>query len=94
MVCKFLFVNDGAEKQSVDMLKENIKYVLNVDGKTVHCLVTMLSNDLTTYMGILDADESRKVVVLAECEEEMLKDTSVIYWQVERGEENASIQVQ
>ncbi len=94
LVCNFVFVNDGAEKQSVDMLKESIKYVLNADGKTVHCLVTMLSNDLTTYMGILDADESRKVVVLAECEEEMLKDTVEIYLQVERGEETASVQVQ
>ena len=37
LVCNFVFVNDGAEKQSVDMLKENIKYVLNEGTEAISC---------------------------------------------------------
>lgn len=78
-VCRLVLVNDGASKQSVDMLRGNIQYQLVVDGKTVNCLMTMLSNDLTTYMGILEADESRKVQVLTEIEKEIIEQAEEIY---------------
>ena len=82
LICNCVLINDGADKQSVDMLLHNIKYIMNVDGTTVNCSVTMLSNDLTTYLGILDADESRKVIVIAECEEELLANAEKIYLEV------------
>ncbi len=93
MICEFVLMNDGAEKQSVDMLRDNIKYVLNVDGKAIPCSVTMLSNDLSTYLGILDADESRKVVVVTEEEAEFLINAKDIYFEVQRGEFIAAIPI-
>ena len=93
VVCNFVLVNDGAEKQSVDMLRESIRYTFEVSGESVNSLVTMLSNDLTTYLGILDSDESRKVVVIAECEASMLSEDAEIYLEVQRGESKATIQI-
>ena len=93
LVCDFVLVNDGAQKQTVDMLLDSIKYTFVVDEEVVNAQVTMLSNDLATYMGILDADEARKVVLLAEGEEEKIATAKNIYLQVQRGEEIATIQI-
>ena len=93
LVCNFVLVNDGAQKTSVDMLLESIKYTFSIDEEIVNAQVTMLSNDLSTYMGILDADEARKVVLLAEYEETKLNEAECIYLQVQRGEETATIQI-
>ena len=93
LICNFVLMNNGAEKQKIDMLQDNINYILNVDGKTINCLVTMLSNDLTTYMGELDMDESKKVVIITECEEKVLTEGTKIYLEVQRDSTIATIQV-
>ncbi|MBQ9143077.1 MAG: hypothetical protein IJX63_14995 [Lachnospiraceae bacterium] len=93
LVCNFVLVNDGADKQSVDMLLDKIKYVFLIDEESVNAQVTMLSNDLATYMGILDADEARRVVLLAECEEAKLAEAEVIFLQVQKNKETATIQI-
>ncbi len=86
-VCDLVLVNDGAEKQSVDMLRNNIQYALRLDDIQLNCMVTMLSNDLTTYLGILDPDQSQKVVILTEVEKEKLEQAEEIclYIQSEMG---------
>ena len=93
LICNCVLMNDGADKQSVDMLLHNIKYIMNVDGTTINCSVTMLSNDLTTYLGILDADEARKVIVVAEGKEELLTNAEKIYLEVQREDLIATIQI-
>ena len=93
LVCDFVLVNDGADKQSVDMLLDNIKYTFLIGEEAVNAQVTMLSNDLATYMGILDTDEARRVVLLAEHEEAKLTGAEHIYLKVQRGEEIATIQI-
>lgn len=82
-VCDLVLINDGSQKQSVDMLRENIQYVLRLDDIQLNCMVTMLSNDLTTYLGILDSDQSKKVVVLTEVEKEKLEQAEEIYLYVQ-----------
>lgn len=91
LICDFVLVNDGAKKQSVDMLLENIQYTFLIGEKKVNAQVTMLSNDLATYMGILDADEARKVVLLAEVEEAKVVEAEHIYLRVQKSEEIATI---
>ena len=91
MVCNFALINDGAQKQSVDMLRENIVYTIQIDEECVNCMVTMLGSDLTAYMGILEPDESSKVVVVAECEEMKVNQANVLNFQVKRAESVASI---
>lgn len=78
-ICELALVNDGAQKQSVDLLRDNIQYQLVLDGKVANCMVTMLSNDLTTYLGILDPDESRKVLVLTQVERAAVENAAEIY---------------
>lgn len=79
MVCELALINDGADKQSVDMLRDNIQYQLVIDGKVANCMVTMFSNDLTTYLGILEPDESRKVLVLTQVENTTVEMATEIY---------------
>lgn len=93
LVCEFALINDNATNQSVDMLKESIKYWVAADQLNTNCLVTMLSNDLTTYMGILAPDESRKVIVLAEIEEQEFLEANEVLMIVERGELQTSIKI-
>lgn len=86
-ICDLVLINDGAGKQSVDMLRNNIQYALRVDDTQLNCMVTMLSNDLTTYLGILEPDQSQKVVVLTEVEKEKVEQAEEIclYVQSEMG---------
>lgn len=86
-VCELALVNDGNQKQSVDMLRNNIQYALRLDDIQLNCMITMLSSDLTTYLGILDPDQSQKVVVLTEVEKEKLEQAEEIclYVQSEMG---------
>lgn len=86
-VCDLALVNDGNQKQSVDMLRNNIQYALRLDDIQLNCMITMLSSDLTTYLGILDPDQSQKVVVLTEVEKEKLEQAEEIclYVQSEMG---------
>ncbi len=93
LVCELALVNDGAQKQSVDMLRDNIQYQLVIDGKVANCMVTMLSNDLTTYLGILEPDESRKVLVLTQVERATVENATEIYLLLQRQEEQGIIQV-
>lgn len=79
LVCELALINDGAQKQSVDMLRDNIQYQLVMDGKVANCMVTMLSNDLTTYLGILEPDESRKVLVLTQVERSAVENATELY---------------
>ena len=50
-----------------------------MDGKVANCMVTMLSNDLTTYLGILEPDESRKVLVLTQVERSAVENATELY---------------
>lgn len=86
-VCDLALINDGAGKQSVDMLRDNIQYALRLDDIQLNCMVTMLSNDLTTYLGILDSDQSEKLMVITEVEQEKLEQAEEIclYVQSEKG---------
>lgn len=93
LVCELALVNDGAQRQSVDMLRDNIQYQMVIDGKVANCMVTMLSNDLTTYLGILEPDESRKVLVLTQVERATVENAAEIYLLLQSEEGQGIIQV-
>ncbi|MBE5867302.1 MAG: hypothetical protein E7292_14120 [Lachnospiraceae bacterium] len=93
MICEMALINDGAKKQSVDMLRDNIQYQLVIDGKVANCMVTMLSNDLTTYLGILEPDESRKVLVLTQVEKSTVDQAAEVYLYVKSENGQGMIQV-
>lgn len=78
LVFRFMLLNSGSTVQEVDMMQESVKYTVTVDGKILNGMVTLLSNDLTTYFGTLNPDESKEVLLLAEVAESELTDDSHI----------------
>lgn len=78
LVVKCNMVNTGSDAKVVDMMQVNVKHTVVVDGTSVNAMVTMLSNDMTTYMGELAAEESKEVVLLAEVEEQKLHEAESI----------------
>lgn len=86
LVVRFVLLNSGSETQSVDMLQDNIKHTIVVDDTVVNAMVTLLSNDMITYMGQLAADESAEVVLLAELEESVIQNAGNISVELLRDE--------
>ncbi len=78
LVVKCKLVNAGDDKQVVDMMQTNVKHTVLVNGTTVNAMVTMLSNDVTTYMGELDAGEEKEVLLLAEVEDKLMQEAENI----------------
>ncbi len=73
LVVRCVLLNSGSDTQTVDMLQANVKHTVIVDETSINAMVTLLSNDMITYMGKLAADESKEVVMLAEVEESVLQ---------------------
>lgn len=73
LVVRFNLLNSGSDTQAVDMLQANVKHTVIMEETSVNAMVTLLSNDMITYMGTLAADESREVVMLAEVEDNVLQ---------------------
>lgn len=78
LVVRCVLLNSGSDTQTVDMMQANVKHTVLVDETSVNAMVTLLSNDLITYMGKLAADESKEVVMLVEVEENVLQDAKKI----------------
>ena len=54
---------------TADILGEECKYKITVNGSGYQTLITMLDNDLSTFSEQIPAGESREVVLLAQIEE-------------------------
>lgn len=73
LIIRFALLNSSNDVQTVDMLQDNIVYKAIVDDKIVNGMVTMVGNDLTTYIGSLQPDESKEVILFAEVEDAVLQ---------------------
>lgn len=69
LVIRFTLLNNSNVASDVDMLQDNIVYKVIVDDKVINGMITMVGNDLTTYIGSLQPDESKEVILFAEVEE-------------------------
>ena len=69
LVMRFTLLNNSSVASDVDMLQDNIVYKVIVDDKVVNGMITMIGNDLTTYIGSLQPDESKELILFAEVEE-------------------------
>lgn len=78
LIFRFTLLNSSNATQSVDMLQDNIVYKVIIDDTTINGMITMVGNDLTTYIGSLQADESMEMVMFAEAEEELLQNVQSI----------------
>lgn len=69
LVLKFSLKNTSDEDVTADILGEECKYKITVNGSGYQTLITMLDNDLSTFSEQIPAGESREVVLLAQIEE-------------------------
>lgn len=93
LVMRFVLLNSGNEVQNVDTMQDNIKYTVVADEYNINAMITMLSNDLTTYLGNIAPDESREVVLLAEMEEELAMNADGISVVLSRADSSSVVTV-
>lgn len=86
LIIRFALLNSSNTVQDVDMLKDNIVYKVIVDDKVINGMITMVGNDLTTYMGNVQPDESKEVILFAEVEESFLQSCKSIRVEFSRQE--------
>ncbi len=73
LIIRFALLNSSNTVQDVDMLQDNIVYKVIVDDEVINGMLTMVGNDLTTYIGNLQPDESKEVIMFAEVEEALMQ---------------------
>lgn len=86
LVVKCKLTNTGTDKQVVDMMQTNVKHTVIVNGTSINAMVTMLSNDMTTYMGELAAGEEKEIILLAEVEDKLMQEAENIVVEFTRDE--------
>ncbi|MCD7837088.1 MAG: hypothetical protein LUG83_10715 [Lachnospiraceae bacterium] len=72
LVLNFEMANNSGAEQSIDILSQTFVFKITVNNSyTRTALVTMLTNDLSTYIGSMAAGEKEEVVLMIEIDEEM-----------------------
>lgn len=79
LVFRFAVTNNSELKQEIDMLQDNIRYKVYIQDELINGMLTMIENDLTTYIGSINAKETLELLLFAEVEEELLQKGSDIY---------------
>lgn len=78
LIFRFTLLNNSNSAKGIDMLQDNIVYKVIIDDTTINGMITMVGNDLTTYIGSMQANESMEVVMFAEADEELLQNAGAI----------------
>lgn len=73
LVFSFAMTNSCDVKQEIDMLQDNIRYKIYVQDELINGMLTMIEKDLTTYIGSIDAKETKELFLFAEVNEELLE---------------------
>lgn len=75
LVLSFELKNASGENQDVDVLSQNVKIKVTVNGDySEYALTTMLMNDFSTYKDVIVADETEEVVLVIEVDDSMAED--------------------
>lgn len=79
LVVKFDLRNEASETREINLLDRRDNYRLTVNGTyTRTALMTLLANDLSTYIGTLEPGTSQEVVLLIEVDETEAKNVQMI----------------
>lgn len=79
LVLKFFIANGTQTEQTIDLLTENITYRVTVNHNyTRNSLVTLLLNDMGTYMGSIPAGGQNETVLLIEVDESIAENIAAI----------------
>lgn len=75
LLLSFDLKNDSGENQDIDILSQNVKIKVTVNGDySEYTLTTMLMNDFSTYKDVIVADETEEVVLVIEVDDSMKED--------------------
>lgn len=70
LVLQFSIVNNSGQEQNVDLLSSGTVYQVTVNGTvTRRTLLTMLMDDMTTFVNAIPAESSAEVVLVVEVED-------------------------
>ncbi len=94
LVFRFIMTNNTGQTQEIDMLQDNIRYKVYVQDELINGMLTMVENDLTTYIGSIDANSSVELLLFAEVEEALIKEGAEIALEFVCQEKTARIVVE
>lgn len=79
LVLNFSLSNQAQSEQNIDLLNQDLIFKVTVNGNyTRAALMTMLMNDMSTYVGSLPAGGSEELVLLIEVDQEVADSISSI----------------
>ncbi len=72
MIIHYTLHNGSGMAQSIDFLYDEITFKVRINGENAKtALVTMLEDDMSTYMGTLESGESKELALIFEVEENL-----------------------
>lgn len=95
LVLKFFITNGSQTEQAINLLDKNITYRVTVNNDyTKNSLVTLLLNDMGTYIGNIPAGEQRETVLLIEVSESIAENITAITLNMKNEQQTYTIQLQ
>ena len=94
LVLHFTLQNQGEGTETVNTINRKLLIDVSVNGISVHCLSTLLENDLMLFREDLTPGESIEVVILAEYDAESLLDVASVELNVKNDDKNATIRLE
>jgi len=94
LILKFQLSNISEQESSVDLLSTDESFILTVNEEySRKALTTMLDNDLSTFMGVLNGNENKEVVLIIEVDNALAGDIYSISIKVQNGDIKHTIQL-
>lgn len=94
LVLRFSIANNSGQELNADLLSNNADYRITVNGSvTRQALMTMLEDDMITYMGTIPAGGSEEVVLIAEIEDSVAAELSSVSLKVKNDSKAYTIQL-
>lgn len=95
LVLKFDMENQTQTEQKIDMLSRSAKIQVSVNGgDSYKILMTMLMNDMTTYMGTISAGQKVSTVMLTEVDVDVTESISSLSLNLKNDSNTCTIQLQ
>lgn len=94
LVLQFSITNNSGQERNVDLLSSGTVYRITVNETvTRQALLTMLTNDMTTYADTISAGGSAEVVLVAEVEDSMAAELTSVNLKLKNGSKIYTIQL-
>lgn len=87
VVLKYTLTNNTDSNVDINMLEKNVSYKVSLDGNGYrYALSTMLLDDLSTYVGTLESENSVELVLISEWKEEEINNITNLTLYIKNGD--------